>query len=116
MPQMPFVTTLENDELLYSYLMRLAKFNGFDNISLFYKTYILNDLDTRVDKVPYDIHEDLYKFHKALCLEDDSLAVEFYLKTSIFPGIAPFLSKSTLSNYIGSLSPYKKTTKLFNTL
>ncbi len=115
MPQMPFVTTLENDELLYSYLMRLAKFNGFDNISLFYKTYILNDLDTRVDKVPYDIHEDLYKFHKALCLENDSFALEFYLKTSIFPGIAPFLSKSTLSNYIGSLSPYKKTTKLFNT-
>ena len=115
MPRIPFVTNLEDDELFYSYLMRLAKLNGYDNIILFYKTYILNDLDKRIDKVPYDIHEDLYKFHKSLCLEDDSLAIQLYLKTSIFPGIAPFLPKLALSNYIGSLSPFKNTTKLFKT-
>ena len=93
------------DELMYSWMIRLAKANGFDNteasaLRLFSKLYIHPDANNGGKYEPhYDCHDDISAFLMATGMPMDKIP-EFYLNTNIYNGIAPFMQPMRQSNYI----------------
>ena len=73
MLRLPFVPRIKPDELLYSYIMRLAAANECDTLGMFTATFLWPERARHGNfyrEIPYNIR-----------------------KPSIFPGQAPFSSK-----------------------
>lgn len=90
--ELPFIVTLQPDELLYSFVLRLMKANGFD--SLF--NFIQNCISPEKHRLSYDVGYDLYNFLDIIGYEDIQ---SFYLNTTIYSGIYPLVDKTTASSY-----------------
>ena len=67
------------DELLYSYILRLADANGFDNISLFLKFYVNDQLGIKNPTIKYNSEEPLNGLVKYLhpVLNPDGTETDF---------------------------------------
>ena len=115
MPRLPFVSVPLPDELLYSYLLRLSRKNGFEDIRCFVDHYVFS-IDESKKQLPisYDIHDDLYCFATSLGSMNSNQTLSFYLKTSLFHGIAPLCSSYHTSRYVGSLSKYRNSSELLS--
>lgn len=93
------------DELMYSWMIRLAKANGFDDteasaLRLFSKLYVHpNSNKSGIFEPHYDCHDDISGFLMATGMPMDKIP-EFYLDTNIYTGIAPFMQPMRQSNYI----------------
>ena len=110
MSQLSFVIPLMEDETLYSYLLRLAKVNGFEDIRHFTDSHVFSSRYENKGKkyvdVSFDIRDDLYRFAVSLQGSQHVQVLPFYLRTSIFSGIAPFMLRANASRYVGLLSKY----------
>lgn len=94
MLRLPFVPRIKPDELLYSYIMRLAAANECDTLGMFTATFLWPERARHGNfyrEIPYNINNDLLKLLEAIDKNIDPVA--FYQKPSIFPGQAPFSSK-----------------------
>ncbi len=117
MPKLPFVSVPLPDELLYSYLLRLSIENGFDDIGDFADHYVfpIGENEKRsYSKISYDVQDDLYRFAASVWGTDPNQTLSFYLKTSLFHGIAPLCSSYRTSCYVGALSKYRNPSKLLS--
>ncbi|MBQ7348011.1 MAG: TniQ family protein [Clostridia bacterium] len=117
MPKLPFVSVPLPDELLYSYLLRLSIANGFDDIRDFTDHYVfpIGENEKRTStKISYEAQDDLYRFAASVWDTDPNQTLSFYLKTSLFHGIAPLCSSYRTSCYVGSLSKYRNPSKLLS--
>lgn len=117
MPKLPFVSVPLPDELLYSYLLRLSIANGFDDIRDFTDHYVFPSDENKKRshiKISYDVQDDLYRFAASVRKTDPNQTLSFYLKTSLFHGIAPLCSSYRSSCYVGLLSKYRNPSKLLS--
>lgn len=89
MPIIPRRLNPEEDEILYSYLQRTAQANGIRNFAHFIADYLRpnDDLSTHKAAVMYDANTVYYGILRHL--PDYVDPVDFYLKHSIYPCIAP---------------------------
>ena len=104
-PAIPIVPKLQPDELLYSWMSRLARANGFERLNDFFDVYVwpeLRDTKKKNQKICYDIRHDLYEFCESL----DGLyePLELFQKASMFCGISPLMSRSHASQHIGLMA------------
>lgn len=101
----PYTNHPLEDELMFSWIHRLAIANGFDGteasaIRLFSKIYIHPNNDKGGYPEPhYDCHDEMYLFLSSLGLSFEKLP-NLYLDTNIFPAVAPFMTKMRQTNYI----------------
>lgn len=118
MSKLPFIIKLMPDELLYSYLLRLSKANDFEDIREFMSAYVFSPTYENKGKkyvaVPYDIRDDLYQFATSATGILSNRVLSFYLKTSLFYGIAPLALRSRTSHYVGLLSKYRNHSKILS--
>ena len=117
--KLPNVPKIYEDEILYSYLVRLAHANGFSSLKEFvYHTGILpeaSDLNKRYRTVRYEIQSDLYPLMDVMGVGDIG-APELYLKTSLYPLVYPLSTKAISSHHIGMLSKYRSQSNLITPL
>lgn len=92
MIKLPFIVTLQPDELLYSFILRLVEANGFESILEFVQNFISPSKRT----LSYDVYYDLYKFLDIVGYEDIQ---SFYLNTTIYQGIYPLVNKRTSQGF-----------------
>lgn len=76
----PVVKALYPDELLYSWIFRLAKANGMKPES--FTSAYMDNISTKAKYLPYDVRKWFVSFYKSLDLNIDM--AELYLKTSIY--------------------------------
>ena len=118
MSQLSFVTPLREDELLYSYILRLAKVNGFEHIKQFTDCHVFSSRYENKGKkyvdVSYDIRDDLYRFATSLLGSPHVQVLPFYLGTSIYSGIAPLMLRANASRYVGLLSKYQNHSRILS--
>jgi len=104
MRRLPTVLKLKDDELLYSYLLRTAQANGFDDLKFFMTTYVWPDLEDsrqRQNPVSYDVNDALYTFMTSAGLAGSPADV--YQKTSLFHACAPFMNRAAAGHHVGAL-------------
>ena len=84
------IIPVEQDELLYSYLTRLALANGFHSLAMFVKYVFLNG-----EKPPTSFRPDANYYFGDFLSRTDAYEdrVDFYLKHSLYPVIAPLTSE-----------------------
>ena len=90
MPKIPLLIEPETDELMVSYLWRLAKHNGFNHISDLLHGYILPNNELRKyqrQRVRADANNIFPAFYNALDVPIDP--VKFYLAHTIYGGLVP---------------------------
>ena len=95
------IPAIENDEYIYSYVLRLANANGFD-----LKTFLQVVLDQvwgYERKRAYDLNLDIVKISELIGLER---ALPFYLKTTLFNGIAPFMNRDNIGKRVDAVNYY----------
>jgi len=118
MVKLPIVVPLMEDELLYSYLSRLAIINCFENLKRFTGNYVFSDKYENKSKkhvdVSYDIRDDLYFFASSLTGLKQNQTLPLYTHTSLFYGIAPLMLRSQSSHYIGLLSKYQNHSRILS--
>ena len=90
MPKILFALEPEADELMISYLYRLAEYNCIGSMSVFLVSYIFTDRVNRNNCwIKLDMNRVFYAYFEA---EDTKIdRVQFYLDHSIYGGIAPLL-------------------------
>lgn len=106
MSRIPIVPKLRSDELLYSWLLRMAHANGFSDLKYFMSAYVWTDrFGTKKEhaEFTYDIRADMYDLVEAVGMPECT-ALELYLRTSMFAGIAPLMTRSLASQHVGLLS------------
>lgn len=90
------IPSIEDDELMSSYFRRMARANGFSNPKLFMQAYIWPD-STMGAKQSKVIRDDgfnvLLNYDK--CFKNEVSSIDFFLRTSLFPGIRPVISNET---------------------
>jgi hypothetical protein len=97
----PYLELYQEDELIYSWMFRLAKLNGISSLRHFGGSYIYPNYYLKEKRyVKYDCPEDLYLFWKFLGIEDQMNVIEFFLETSIYSAVAPFMTRSIQTYYI----------------
>lgn len=99
MPRFAIVPQEAEDELLYSFFMRTARANGFNNTKLFFDCYHLKKPG---QSITYEYRWDIYRLIEAISKKNEDV-VKFYLKTEMFSGIAPFATRELTSHRIGVL-------------
>lgn len=92
------------DELMYSWIARLAVANGCDGteasaLRLFSRLYVHPASPTGITEPHYDCHDDMSLFMLSTGLSKESLN-ELYLRHNIFPAIAPFMHKMRQVNFV----------------
>lgn len=109
---------LLQDELLYSYLLRLSVANGMDDIRRFADSHLFSSRYANKGKkyvdVSYDIRDDLYRFATSLTGEAHMQVLPFYVQTSLFGGIAPLMLRHNASRYVGLLSKYHNHSRILS--
>ena len=117
--RLPIVLKIKEDEILYSYLLRLSHANGFDDLRDFFNMTGILPMYTESKyvyrTVRYDIHSDLYPLIEAIDLPLTEIA-QLYLQTSLFPIVALTCSRAISSHRIGMLSRYRNRTSLITPL
>lgn len=91
------ILPIEDDELMSSYFRRLAQANGFDNPLLFMQAFIWPDvvMDTKQNRtIRDDGFNMLRNFNK--CFGDKASAIDFFINTSLYPGIRPVISNADM--------------------
>ena len=94
MPKIPLLIEPETDELMVSYLWRLAKQNGFDHISDLLHGYIFPNNELRKyqrQSIRADANNVFPAFYDAVDLPIDQ--VKFYLAHTIYGGLVPLTSE-----------------------
>ena len=104
MGMIPVVKPLYPDELLYSWIFRLAKANGL-KLHSFTAAYMEN-INGETGAVPYDVRRGFLSLYKNLSLDMDDIS-ELYLKTSVFPYESIAMSEWRQMRYINNVF-YKK--------
>ena len=116
---LPIVLKIKENEILYSYLLRLSRANGFNDLRDFLgTTKILPFYENSKNAyrlVRYDIHTDLYPLLEATGVPPAG-AAELYRKTSLFSIWALTCSRALSSHRIGMLSRYRAQTNLITPL
>lgn len=100
-----FIEPME-DELLYSYLLRLAKANGYDDYPMFHRLFIAQKQNrmqwlTRSDCLRYDSNFKLMEFFNSLehsILEFNS--IDFFRNHSFYCAISPLMTDYQQTDYI----------------
>lgn len=116
---LPIVLKTKEDEILYSYLLRLSQTNGFDDPRDFLGTAKILPLyenpKSAYRTVRYDIHSDLYPLLQAAALPTTGVA-ELYRQTSLFPIWSLTCGRALASHRIGMLSRDRGRTSLITPL
>ena len=116
---LPIVLKIKENEILYSYLLRLSRANGFNDLRDFLgTTKILPFYENSKNAyrlVRYDIHTDLYPLLEVTGVPPAG-AAELYRKTSLFSIWALTCSRALSSHRIGMLSRYRAQTNLITPL
>lgn len=100
MYRIPRVVQYREDELLVSWVIRLAKANCFDDYRRFIYAYFYpNRPKYSFAGLKMDFRDILYHFWRALPAGSID-AAELLLNLTVFPGIAPFLSKEQRQRYL----------------
>lgn len=108
----PFTVKPYPDELLYSWIIRLAKNNGL-SVNTFAKTYFGENIFGREQYIPLDVRKGVLNFLNALNIDMDKMELYFSLSTaqfelSFYPEryqiktINNIVRNSTTLNYINS--------------
>ncbi len=117
--KLPIVLKIKEDEILYSYLLRLSQANGFNDLRDFLGTTKILPLYENPKNayriVRYDIHNDLYPLLEVTEVSPTG-AAELYRKTSLFPIVTLTCSKAISSHRIGMLSRYRGQASLITPL
>ncbi|MBQ7348010.1 MAG: TniQ family protein [Clostridia bacterium] len=116
---LPIVLKIKENEILYSYLLRLSQANGFDDPRDFLGTSKILPLyenpKSTYRTVRYDIHSDLYPLLQAAALPTTGVA-ELYRQTSLFPIWSLTCGRALASHRIGMLSRDRGRTSLITPL
>lgn len=91
------------DELMFSYLNRLAKHNGLQSVSKLLNAVLFPNVSSeRRNKMvlPYDANTTFHAFSRSNPVNFDQ--VQFYLDHSIYRGIAPFLSRGQQTHMVNN--------------
>ena len=97
----PVVIRREEDELLYSWLLRLSDANGFSNGRSFVNAFITPNATTSEKRrrvLKYDLLEDFEDIYVALSTKEDKL--KLFINSSIFSYYAPFLTRDQQAGII----------------
>ena len=110
---------IHEDEILYSYLVRLARANGYTDLKECVQLTGLIPMslepNNRYRTIRYEIQADLYTLLKSI--DSDLIkASDLYLKTSLYPLVFPMSSLTLSSHRIGMLSRYRIQSKLITPL
>lgn len=93
------IPKIEDDEYIYSYVLRTALANGFDIRSI--DEVIFKETWTKYRKNSYDFDMNIIKLSELFGMET---ALPFYLKTSLFNGVAPFMDRDDISKRVELLN------------
>ena len=98
----PATVILRADETLTSWIRRLALSNGFDRVDEFAQQFIYDSNASKGHrfKSPYGT-EDFISLYNAFAPQDISMW-KFYMVTSCYGGIAPFLSAGRQIHYLNT--------------
>lgn len=99
MPVIPVYINPYPDELIYSWIHRLAKENGL-SITTFANAY-LNKFNSKIGALKYDIRYGLLCLNESFFIQKD--LKEMFLSMSIFPFEAMFLSVGQQTRYINNV-------------
>ena len=81
--RIPIIIKPYPDELLYSWIIRLAKSNGL-SVGVFIRTYFGENIFGREQYLPVDVRRGVLKFLNALSLDIDKMELYFSLSTTQF--------------------------------
>ena len=101
MPTIPMLIPPEPNELMISYLLRLANHNGLHHLSDFAHEYFWPNAELGLyqrQNVRLDANNTFVPFYKAIDLPIDK--VRFYLDHTIYAGIAPLMTVGNQSQSI----------------
>lgn len=88
----------EDDELLFSYINRLLRVNGYETTGDVYTTLFNHQTPFRsYHQIRYDTFDDLHGIFEQLSAVDP---VEFFLNTTIYPFLAPLLTPNQQTQII----------------
>lgn len=79
----PIIIKPYPDELLYSWIIRLAKSNGL-SVKTFAKTYLGEDIFGREQYIPLDVRKGVLNFLNSLNIDEDKMKLYFSLSTTQF--------------------------------
>lgn len=99
---LPVIIAPKNDETTASWIRRLTLANGFDNTEEFAQQFICDSDIANEQRFKAMLGtEDFISLYKALNLQGVSMW-DFYMKTSCYGGIAPFLSDARQTHYLNT--------------
>ncbi len=101
MATIPTVVKREEDELLYSWLLRLSDANVFSNVRSFVNAFITPNATTSEKSrrvLKYDLLEDFEDIYVALSTKEDKL--QLFINSGIFNYFAPFLTRDQQAGII----------------
>ena len=99
MPVIPVYINPYPDELMYSWIHRLAKKNGLP-ITTFADSY-LNKFNSKIGSLEYDIRYGLLCLNESFFIQKD--LKEMFLSMSIFPFEAMFFSVGQQTRYVNNM-------------
>ena len=99
MPVIPVYINPYPDELMYSWIHRLAKKNGLP-ITTFADSY-LNKFNSKIGSLEYDIRYGLLCLSESFFIQKD--LKEMFLAMSIFPFEAMFFSVGQQTRYVNNM-------------
>lgn len=99
MSQIPIVVEPYEDELLYSWIFRLAKTNGL-SIDVFSDAY-LGTHNAKISSLPYDVRSEFIELCKSIGQTSDM--GELFLQLSLFGLESMFMVKSIQSRYVNNI-------------
>lgn len=94
MSKIPNIIPIEEDELLYSYILRLSKANGFSFVRDFANAYIYPNASESV-KQRQVLQYNLYSLFENIWSQvaiDDTGKRDFFIKTGLFPHYSMFMT------------------------
>lgn len=98
----PAAVILQPDETLASWIRRLALSNGFDRIDEFAQQFIYDSNASKGQRLKRSYGtKDFISLYNAFAPQDISMR-EFYMVTSCYGGIAPFLSVGRQIHYLNT--------------
>ncbi|MCH4183418.1 MAG: TniQ family protein [Prevotella sp.] len=97
----PVIINPDDDELYYSWLLRLAEANGFDEVRHFFTAYLYRTEEFRYIYPDY-LSTNFHMLWQSLpeCNDDE---MTFYRRLSVFDGISPLFNLSRCQRFINDV-------------
>lgn len=98
---LPLIVPLLKGEYLYSYMLRIAKVNGIDDLDAFIRAYVFPGMNQHLSN--FEMSHYLNAFFDALLIPNDRRADMIRVST-IYPALAVWMSEGQKAHLVGSMA------------